>query len=76
MAGRKTEPIKPLLINQIDAATMIGVPTGKLLRWVKTRVGGFPPPVRVVERTYLFSRVEVERWARIQAGSGESQSPG
>jgi hypothetical protein len=62
----KREPAeKSLLITQATAAAMIGVSTWLLLSWVRGRAGGFPAPVRIVGRTYLFSWREVEKWARL-----------
>jgi predicted DNA-binding transcriptional regulator AlpA len=62
---------KALLINHVDAAVMVGVSTKQLLRWAKTGAGGFPRPCRVIDRTYLFSHQEVERWARLRPAAPE-----
>jgi excisionase family DNA binding protein len=63
----KREPAeKSLLITQRDAASMIGVSTTELLRWVRNTSIKFVVPVRVVNHTYLFNRAEVEEWVRMK----------
>jgi len=56
----------PVLIEHADAADMIGVSTRKLLRWALNGCDGFPAPVRRVERTYLFNRQDLLKWAKVQ----------
>ena len=57
---------KLLLMTHLEAAAMVGVPSNKLLRWAKGRKGNFPSPIRIVERTYLFNRQEVEQWCSVR----------
>lgn len=63
---------KQLLISHPDAAEMVGIPKHKLLRWAKGKKGGFPAPVKVVDRTYLFSRPEVEAWCQRREPPGQA----
>jgi predicted DNA-binding transcriptional regulator AlpA len=66
VAGAAAKPVqKSLLITHREAGAMIGADSRLLLRCVKTGAGGFPKPVRVVERTYLFRRAEIEKWGRV-----------
>lgn len=75
----KTPKLKPILINQGDVALLLGVPRESVIRWAKTQ-SGFPRAVRVIDRTYLFSRKDVAAWARIrdeaiEEGPSQDESP-
>lgn len=54
---------KGRLMSQKDIELEIGVKRLQAVRWGCDPRTGFPSPVRIVGRTYLFKRTEVEKWA-------------
>ncbi len=62
---------KGRLMNQADVEEELGIPRRSVVRWATSGAGGFPQPVQVVERTFLFNRLELEKWA-----AGRSPTPG
>ena len=59
---------KARLMDQKDVEREIGVKRLQAIRWGCDPRTGFPAPVRVVGRTYLFKRSEIERWAEPKGG--------
>lgn len=59
-AKAKVQP-KGRLMNQKDIEAEFGIPRRDVIRWAAA--GKFPAVVRTVDRTFLFRRAEVERWA-------------
>lgn len=63
---------KGKLMTQRDIAEEFGASRRMVLLWAKKGRVGFPAPVRVVERTYFFSRDAVATFFRQQASQGET----
>ena len=63
--AKKKPKTDAVLITQAELSEVIAVPTVKILRWVKSGAVGFPPPVKVVGRTYFFNRRQVLDWFRV-----------
>ncbi len=62
---------KGRLMDQADVEEEFGLSRRTVVRWSTTGAGGFPRPVQVVNRTFIFSRAELERWA-----AGRMPTPG
>jgi excisionase family DNA binding protein len=49
-------------MTQGEIAEALGIERRKIVRWSKSGQFDFPKPVKVVARTYLFNRREIEVW--------------
>jgi hypothetical protein len=75
MGTRTKTPKTPKLMTQKDIADEFGPSRRQILEWAKSGKTGFPEPVRVVERTYLFNRADVAAYFR-RKGKTEPAEPG
>ncbi len=60
---KRKRKAKGRLMNQAAVEEEFGIPRRDVIRWSATRAGGFPAPVQVFNRTYLFNRADLEEWA-------------
>ncbi len=67
---------KGRLMKQDAVEDEYGIPRRDIIRWSMTGAGGFPAPVRVVNRTYVFSRADLEKWAAGMRQSSAAESNG
>lgn len=49
-------------MTQREVAEELGIERRLIVRWARSPTSDFPKPVKVVARTYLFSRREIETW--------------
>ncbi len=60
--NRMNAGAKGRLMTQREVAEELGIDRRNIIRWCKCGENRFPKPVKVVARTYLFSRREIENW--------------
>lgn len=53
---------KRRLMTQAEVADELGINRRNVVRWSSSGAFDFPSPVKIVARTYLFSRREIESW--------------
>jgi predicted DNA-binding transcriptional regulator AlpA len=49
-------------MTQREVADELGIERRLVVRWAKSSTSDFPKPVKIVARTYLFSRRDIETW--------------
>lgn len=49
-------------MTQGEIADELGLNRRNVIRWARSGAFDFPRPVKIVARTYLFSRREIETW--------------
>jgi predicted DNA-binding transcriptional regulator AlpA len=62
--AKATTSAKPegRFMTQREVAEKLGIDRSTIIRWCKSGTNEFPKPVKVVARTYLFCRLEIETW--------------
>jgi hypothetical protein len=54
------------LINQKQIQKEFGIPTRDVIRWCMSGACGFPKPIRIIGRVYIFHRKDILEYFRLK----------
>ena len=66
------------LLSADELAEMFGVERENIGRWARDRMHGFPPPLRLTEKTLRWKESDINQWInqRTETDDGEQDSVG